>query len=461
MNRSLRTIPFFLLFLLTLYSYGYNAEVYYLGGAEQSVDGKVINKKFSFQKRVKDLFNFSDYGKYGPDRSGRITGNIVHEINWNDVDGNRDKSFYKDGEYYSTDLNMSIQQKLGEDYNFENIISFRKTDDIRIEENDKLKIKNFNAMVYNPQNMIQYGHFYGEFSQFVLGSSMEGMNAEVKIGTGTIVNMIAARKNQADYAMSIYQRNVIGGMVTHTYNKNKKPILKLGIQAAAVRDDGGSLDYTSTAQELNNTVASIAGEYTANKNLIINFEAAKSEHRFDDNDLTEIRKTGTAFRIQPAYRIKKTSVRYLYYYVTPTFYTDSGSAMADKVQHQISLDYIMSKKLTLSLLKNHYWDHLDNSARTMRTTNDENYITAYIKPLSRRESFNVRTYANYLGRDSDDTTNSLESQTDTYGISINDIVYCIWDRVNITSTANMTWTVIGYEVNITYTAVYEFNISES
>jgi hypothetical protein len=48
----------------------------------------------------------------------------------------------------------------------------------------------------------------------------------------------------------------------------------------------------------------------------------------------------------------------------------------------------------------------------------------------------------------------------TYGITTinsNDETYEIWDRVEITLSTNMTWTVIGYYINVSYIAIYEYD----
>ena len=90
--KNVSLVLLFLFFTLTMKSFA--AEVYYLGG-DGSGESGTDNKSFPLEKRVKDLFDFGSYGKYGPDRSGRISGNTSVEVSGNNVYGNKDKSFIR------------------------------------------------------------------------------------------------------------------------------------------------------------------------------------------------------------------------------------------------------------------------------------------------------------------------------------------------------------------------------
>ena len=83
---------FFLMTVLSFAPTAQAAEVFYLGGynAPSTMEP---NPAFSFKQRAKDLFDFSRYGQYPPERSGMISGNIIQAVEYNKINGNRSKSF--------------------------------------------------------------------------------------------------------------------------------------------------------------------------------------------------------------------------------------------------------------------------------------------------------------------------------------------------------------------------------
>lgn len=406
--------------LMLAVPWSYAAEVYYLGG-NQGGNGDAKNASFTVQDRVKDLFDFGSYGEYGPDRSGRISGTISQEFNANNVYGNKDKSFLKEGGFSVTELNLNIQEKLWDDYSFEGQTFFRKTDDHRIESRKDVRLKQLDLRVFNKDNMVQFGDFYGDFSQFVLGQSLEGLNVKIAHEKGQTYRFVAGRKSQADPSSNMYQRNVVGGMAEYVFRNNYGfPFFSLGVQAVTSQDDKGSIDQDTSAIDMNNTVGSIDGEMSPVKDFKVAYEVAQSAYRYNERDPLCDTQYGSAFRLQPELKIKDARVKYLYYYVTPKFYTDAGSAMPDKEQHQVSFDWKILPGLSISLVQNYYWDHLPGSKQAKRTTNDEKYMSAHIRPLKGKPEFSIRPYVNLLNRDSDDRYNTLESQTNTFGFAVND-----------------------------------------
>jgi len=424
MNKNIKLTVITILFLSLFNSCHivHAAEVYYLGGGGAgNVDTGAENKQFTLEERVDDLLDFKSYGEYGPNRSGRISGNISQEVNWNSVTGNGSKSFLRRGVYFLTELNLNIQERLWSDYNLESQMFFRKTDDRRIEPRKDIRLKQFDIRVYNKDNLVQFGDFYGDFSQFVLGSSLEGFNVEITHDKSQQYKMVAARRHEVDDAADLYARYVFGGKADYIFrDESDFPFLRIGAQAVTSRDDSGSMDKVTSAQDMNNTVVSVDGELKPNRNFSVVYEFAQSAARNNEKDVTEDIRKGLAFRVQPTLKIDDFKLKYLYYYVTPKFYTDAGSAMPDKEQHQITADWRMNKFLTVSFIENLYWDHLKGSSRNLRTINDQKYMTAYFRPFTDSSSFAIRSYVNLLNVNSDDMDNSLRSKTNTYGFSIND-----------------------------------------
>ncbi|MDD5730423.1 MAG: hypothetical protein PHN57_04780 [Candidatus Omnitrophica bacterium] len=370
---------------------------------------------------MKDLFDFSIKSKNDASRSGKISGTILQELDYNQVSGAKSKSFLKNGTDYLTELHLNMSEKLPKDYNFEGQWFIRKTDNSRIEARRDIRLKDVNLKIYNPQNLAEFGDFYGEFSQFVLGASLEGLNTEASPSGKEKYKILIARTGQADEAASLFQRDVAGIKADRYFfdNSNIFSSFRVGAQAVTVHDDSAGFERTASTKELHNTVAGIDGEVTFRKILSFIYEFAGSTH-MEDKETSTHDQNASALRLQPQLNIGKVNLRYLYYYVQPKFFSAVGSAAPDKMQHQITADIQLNRKTLLSLTENYYWDHLTGSTLTKRTTNDEKYITLNLRPFDARQNLVLRTYANYQGRTSDDTGHSASGITRTLGFSVND-----------------------------------------
>jgi hypothetical protein len=423
MKSSKHFLTFTIVLILLLYtSAAFAAEIIFLDSAAQS-SSSTENQSFSFSKRIRDLADFSAYKQYGPERSGMITGRFSTQVEFTNVSGNQAKSFYRDdNEDYQTDLNLNLYEKLSHGYQLKSQAFLRKTDNPRVDSSRDVRMKQFNLSVSNEDNLFEAGDFYTDFSQFVLGSSLEGAQAQVQASDAVLVKTVAARKAESDAAAGIFQRNVLGAKAdTFLFEESSDfSLFRLGAQGVSVQDDSASVDRLSGSVDLNNSVYGIDGEMRMHNGSSLVFELARSRYIKDDDAQNKDRNSGLAFRIQPGFRYEDwLNVRYLYYYVQPEFYSDAGSASADKIQHQAVVDLRLSEKNILSLTQNIYWDHLDGSTLTKRTTNNEKYLTLTSRPFEDNKDFSVRTYLNHQDRDSDDLGNTAESATSTYGASLN------------------------------------------
>lgn len=402
------------------------AEVFYLGQGSTGGAGEAKNEVFTWQKRVDDLVDFANYGNYGDDRSGMITGSVMEDVSWNDVGGNGNNSFLRKGVYQDTEANINAYERLWGDYNFEGQIFLRWTDDRRIERRKDIRVKQLTTKISNPDNTLLFGDFYGDFSQFTLGNSLEGFYGEMKPLKWLQVKGVAARSQSPDQDQSTYWRSVLGGKVDAFLLQESDffNTFRVGAQVVTNQDDRATVEQENRAipmNDLNNTVVSIDGEIAFKKHFSVVYEAATSAYieNYSAADRADY-KYANAFRIQPKLRYGPFQVRYLYYYVQPKFYTDSGSAMADKMQNQFTMDWDLSKKARISFVENYYWDHLGGSDKTRRTINDEQYFTLTLKPSDKHSDFNVRAYTNIQQRNSDDPDHLIRTITLTPGMSLND-----------------------------------------
>jgi len=405
-----------------IYSSGYPAEVYYLG--QQESRSSQINPSYSLSQRIKDILDLSSERDYA-ERSGRLSGSFSQEINWQSVSGNKSKSFLEEGTDYLSELNLNLQEKLMRDYNFEGQWFLRKTDNRRIETKKDVRLKQLNLKVFNPKNIFEFGDFYADFSPFVLGSSLEGFNIKISPSEIRDYHFIVARKYREDTATERFQRNAFGFKIDQYLFKDSDLFsnFRLGFQSVSIQDDSSTAYDNGNAKDLRNNVFSFDGEFSLTKYLSFQYEVARSTYLEDeDSETIKDTKYGTALRLQPAINLDKISLRYLYYYGQPKFYTDLGSASTDKIQHQISLDYRLNEKATVNVVENYYWDHLSGSSLTKRTTNDEKYLSFNFRPFEKFKDLTLRPYINYQEKDSDDGINSAESTTKTFGFGINDVL---------------------------------------
>ncbi len=67
----------------------------------------LTNHQYSFNERIKDLFDFSSKRDYAQ-RSGKISGQLNHETVLQSIDGDKDKTFLEEGIKNLTELNLKL-----------------------------------------------------------------------------------------------------------------------------------------------------------------------------------------------------------------------------------------------------------------------------------------------------------------------------------------------------------------
>lgn len=402
--------------------FSFAAEVYYVGAGGPSASPQLY-PSYTIKQRISDLVkrskNLSD-----PQVSGGLSGTFSQEASWQNVGGNKDKSFLKKGADYRSELMMNMYQKLWSNYRFEGQMFLRKTDDRLVEPRRDLRMKSMNLRILNDKNMVELGDFYGELSPLTLGRSLEGVNVQLESDRQSKYQFIAGRAGRSDESASVFQRQVFGLKTDRFFFQDSGIFsnFRVGLQAATIQDDSATLQAPGTAKDLNNSVVSIDSEITLIKNFSVGVEAARSAYLEDEDSLPRDRAYASAFRIQPRLNLGTSSWRYLYYYVQPDFYTDGGSASPDKEQHQLNADFRLNDRISLSLVQNYYWDHLTGSRKTKRTIYNEQYTTLRFKPFSGRERLETRVYVNRSDVNSDEPGNAAEALTHTLGWGINDVI---------------------------------------
>jgi len=422
LREKISFVVFIICFFIGLQT-SFAAEVYYLGTGGSGADFQDSYPSYTLKQRISDITKLSK-DISNPEVSGGLSGTFTQEVTWQNVGGNKSKSFLTKGEDYRSELNLNLFQKLWSNYRFEGQSFLRKTDDRLVESERGLRMKSINMRVLNDRNMFEFGDFYGELSPFTLGRSLEGFNAQVESANRSKYRFIAARANRPDEAESVFQRQVFGVKTDQFLFKDSDIFsnFRLGIQAATFQDDSATVKNKSSAKDLSNTVVSIDSEVSLVKNFSLGFELARSAYLEDEDALDKDRSYGTALRIQPQMNLGRSSLRYLYYYVQPDFQTTGGSALPDKEQHQLNWDFRISERMFFSLVHNYYWDHLSKSSKTKRTTYSEQYTTLRFKPSERRQRLEARVYFNRMDVNSDDRENSAEAITNTFGLNINDVL---------------------------------------
>lgn len=396
------------------------AEIIFLGGGADGDAAPKVVPAFTARQRLHDLFDFGSYGQYGEDRSGMITGRMAVQGEYTSVRGNQAKSFYRDeNKDHLMELDLRVFEKLLSGYQFQGETSLRKTDNQRMEPRNAVVLKQLNLSVFNDTNLFEFGNFYSDFSQFVMGTSLEGANVELAPTDNLLTRAVIARTHES--GRGLYQRNVYGAKadVKPLEGHPSVSLLRLGVQAVSVDDDSASLQNDPGATDQDNNVAGVDGELRLRNGAFVVFEAARSGY-IEDEDVSDRRLYGTAWRIMPGYRHNDLwDLRYLAYRVDPAYRTLVGSASSDKQQHMVSADWRLNPDNTLTLSQNWYWDKLSGSDRPYRTRYDEKYLSLLSRPFQEFRTVSLRPYLNHQHKDSDDAANSADSATVTVGLATN------------------------------------------
>ncbi len=205
---DLSAFAFLLGLFFICWNTAFSAEVYYLGG-EAGAGLEEDYPSYTLKRRISDLTKLSN-DISDPEVSGGLSGTFTQEMTWQNVGGNKSKSFLTEGVDYRSELMLNMFQKLWSNYRFEGQWFLRKTDDRLVEQRRDLRMKSINLRILNDKNLFEFGDFYGELSPFTLGRSLEGMNIQIETGNQAQYRFIAARSNKVDEAASVFQRQVIG-----------------------------------------------------------------------------------------------------------------------------------------------------------------------------------------------------------------------------------------------------------
>ncbi len=299
----------------------------------------------------------------------------------------------------------------------------RKTDMPDVDVERTVRLKQIYLKLENEDNNVEFGDIYTEFSRFTVSYPLEGFRTKINKKGLLQYQFLAARKYNQDNTLSKYQRDVVGVKTDYRFFKdtNKFPLFRIGLQAVTNQDDSSTLTRNSNTKDLRNTVISTDGQITLKQMWSMQYELAKS-FTVEDEDSAVSRQviSDHALRFEPSFRSHKGSVRYLFYYVQPQFLADTGSAVPDKLQHQVTIDYSFHPRIAATMTENYYYDHLKGSTRAMRTTNNEKLINFFMQPIEQRKTFSLRPYMIYQDRTSDDPGRTAAALTQTYGLSINE-----------------------------------------
>ncbi|MBF0217015.1 MAG: hypothetical protein HQL30_08495 [Candidatus Omnitrophica bacterium] len=425
MPRSIlrRTITVLFMFFLSDSSV-HALNVYYVGGggAKKAAGAPAEKRKFTFEDRARDLFDLKAYGEQTDERSGWITGNVSEEVNFNAVDGNGAKSFLRRGVYQNTEVNTTVFERLWEDYELESNTFVRKTDDRRIESRKDVRLKQFDVSLANEKNYYGFGDQYGDLTPYTLSNSFQGFDVIMQPSDSLSLQAVSGRSQSPDQPLQAYLRRVNGGKLDYLipFDEKGESELRTGFQGITSRDDSSTIDRVDGAMAINNTVVSVDGALKIMKDLKLSYELARSEY-VEDEKSRFIRDPayGTAFNIKPDLRMGPFYAKYLYYKADPDFYTDAGSVMADKQQHEWMTSYNFGKMATLSLTENYYWDHLKGSEFvTKRTYYDEQYVNLSLYPIEDNKRVRVSGYFNNRAANADDPGNTGEVTNRTTGTSL-------------------------------------------
>ncbi len=354
---------------------------------------------------------------YGPppQRGAKFSGSVIGEVSYNEIGGKEEASSYRDGLDYLAQTDLYFTSPLFKDYGLEARTTLRKTDMRTVESRQDLRIKDLAVKVYNQRNTFLFGKFFQDFSRYSLTNSLEGLYGEFVPSSNTKIKAVLARSQRESSTVPQYRRNVFGLALIREglLPKLGLDILRSTISVITSQDDRATCGEDA-AKDLDNTV--LAWEVEAHGTKVgITAELAYSAY-IPDRNQDKDRDWGWAFRLNPFLTGERGRLEYTFEFVDPEFYTAQGSAVVDKLRHQVRVIWPFSDGLQLDWTEDFSYDHLKGSSLSYRTTDWGHDIT--LSYTSEDEDIGGSVYLSWLDTNSDDIANSQEARDITIGTTI-------------------------------------------
>ncbi len=254
--------------------------------------------------------------------------------------GSGDKTLLRRGGFLTDGLKLKIDQALPGGWASHTDLHARKTQDPQIDRRRDVHLLGLTTELYNPKAKLTFGDFFGDFSQYTLGQSLEGFQAAYKTGRIEAKGVVGISQH-ADETRQ-FRRTVYGGRSEALLFEKYKMLkdARFGFNLAGSEDDKGSIENKNNVAAASNRVGSLNSHIEFFGKSTFDSEVARSWTDEDTrSDLVTIR-TGTALRVNNQTQwTKKAKTKLLYEWVMPDFNTLTGSAVPDRVSFTSRANY--------------------------------------------------------------------------------------------------------------------------
>lgn len=330
------------------------------------------------------------------------TGGAIH---W--TGGAGDKTLLRRGAFFTDELKLRIDQPLEDGWDFLTSLHLRQTFDPQIDKRKDVHILGYTSEIYNRFLRFTFGDFFADFSQYVLGTALDGVQMVAKTDRAEI-KAVAGFSQRADEGKQ-FMRYVFAGraetVLVEAYGFAKD--LRMGFNFSDAEDAHNTIDNTTGVADASNRVGSVNGRAVFWGHTQADWEAAKSWIDEDTSPGTNVdRKTGSAIRWNSTTQFdKKNKLRMGYEWVSADFRTLGGSAVPDRVNVTSRLDSQWNKEWKSELGYRLSFDKLDKSDLNKRTVTQAPRAALNWEPLSDDwwlKDFFSRLYWELRSRLSDD-----------------------------------------------------------
>ncbi len=282
--------------------------------------------------------------------------------------GAGDKTLLRRGEFLTDILKLKIDQVLPHGWTSHTDIHGRKTQDPQIDKRRDVHLLGLTSELYNKTTRLTFGDFFGDFSQYTLGQSLEGF--QLAYDTQRFeAKGVAGISQRADETRA-FERQVYGARAEALVVEDSKNLkdARVGFNFVGTQDDKGSVENKSGVMAAESRVGSLNGHAVLLGKSVFDSEIAESWTDEDTRDPLIGRNVGTALRVNNQTQwTKKGKTKLLYEWVTPRFDTLSGSAVSDRVNFTSRANYKWNPAWVTDAAYRTQYNKLNKSTAEKRT----------------------------------------------------------------------------------------------
>lgn len=144
--------------------------------------------------------------------TGQFLFDYRSDLYYQDVFGNEERSYLKEGTHYLMELTGDLTQEVSDKVNFDAYFNLRSSDDPQrqIGERDVMFVQGY-VRLYDDAYELQGGDYAEDYTSYTLGTSLLGVKAHLKPVDGLKVYALWGRNR--DEELDRYVRNTFGGRV--------------------------------------------------------------------------------------------------------------------------------------------------------------------------------------------------------------------------------------------------------